>query len=76
MTIFNSKLAFGRTRLLLLQAQTLPDAIPQVGKIQTFSKIAVTFEPIQCTGLQLVLAMARNLSYWLQTLASQFPELI
>ena len=27
--------------------QTLPNATPQVGKIHTFSKIAVTFEPIQ-----------------------------
>ena len=27
--------------------QTLPDATPPVGKIHTFSNIAVTFEPIQ-----------------------------
>ena len=27
--------------------QTLPDATPPVGKIQPFSKIDVTFEPIQ-----------------------------
>ena len=27
--------------------QTLPDAAPPVGKINQFSKIAVTFEPIQ-----------------------------
>ena len=27
--------------------QTLPDATPQVGKIHPFSKIGVTFEPIQ-----------------------------
>ena len=27
--------------------QTLPDATPPVGKIDQFSKIAVTFEPIQ-----------------------------
>ena len=27
-----------------LQAQTLPDATPPIGKINTFSKIAVTFE--------------------------------
>ena len=27
--------------------QTLPDATPPVGKIHPFSKIAVTFEPIQ-----------------------------
>ena len=26
---------------------TLPDATPPVGKIHTFSKITVTFEPIQ-----------------------------
>ena len=30
-----------------LQAQTLPDATPPAGKIHPFSKIAVTFEPIQ-----------------------------
>ena len=27
--------------------QTLPDAAPPAGKIHPFSKIAVTFEPIQ-----------------------------
>ena len=31
--------------------QTLPDATPPVGKIQLFSKIAVTFEPIQFDAL-------------------------
>ena len=30
-----------------LQAQTLPDEAPPVGKIYLFSKIAGTFEPIQ-----------------------------
>ena len=30
-----------------LQAQTLPDEAPPVGKVHPFSKIAVTFEPIQ-----------------------------
>ena len=30
-----------------LQAQTLPNEAPPVGKIYPFSKIAVTFEPIQ-----------------------------
>ena len=29
-----------------LQAQTLPDATPPIGKIHTFSKMAVTFEPM------------------------------
>ena len=29
-----------------LQVQTLPDATPPAGKIHSFSKIAVTFEPI------------------------------
>ena len=29
------------------EGQTLPDATPPVGKIHPFSKIAVTFEPIQ-----------------------------
>ena len=33
--------------LRMLQAQTLPDEAPPVGKINLFSKIAVTFEPIQ-----------------------------
>ena len=37
-----------QTSLLhMVQAQTLPDEAPQVGKIHPFSKIAVTFEPIQ-----------------------------
>ena len=36
-----------KTRLLLmLQAQTLPDATPPIGNIQPFSKIAVAFEPL------------------------------
>ena len=30
-----------------LQVQTLPDEAPPVGKIYLFSKITVTFEPIQ-----------------------------
>ena len=30
-----------------LQAQTLPDAAPPVGKIYPFRKIGITFEPIQ-----------------------------
>ena len=29
-----------------LQAQTLPDATPPVGKINAFSKMAITFEPL------------------------------
>ena len=29
-----------------LQAQTLSDATPSMGKIHLFSKIAITFEPI------------------------------
>ena len=29
------------------EGQILPDAAPPVGKIHPFSKIAVTFEPIQ-----------------------------
>jgi hypothetical protein len=28
-----------------LQAQTLPDEAPPMGKIHPFSKIAITFEP-------------------------------
>ena len=30
-----------------LQAQTLPDATPPLGKIPPFTKIAVTFEPMK-----------------------------
>ena len=33
--------------LRMLQTQTLPDDTPPVGKIHPFSKIAVTFEPVQ-----------------------------
>ena len=29
-----------------LQAQTLPDATPPIGKIHPFIKIAITFEPV------------------------------
>ena len=37
----------GKTSLLRrLQAQTLPDATPPIGKIHPFSKMAVTFEPL------------------------------
>jgi hypothetical protein len=32
--------------LLVVQAQTLPDATPPIGKIHPFSKMAVTFEPL------------------------------
>ena len=36
-----------KTSLLCrLQAQTLPDATPPIGKIHPFSKMAVTFEPL------------------------------
>ena len=42
---------FGERRkkslLRRLQAQTLPNEAPPVGKIYLISKIAVTFEPIQ-----------------------------
>ena len=42
------KTSLQKTSLLhRLQAQTLPDEAPPVGKIFLFSKIAVTFEPIQ-----------------------------
>ena len=37
----------GETSLLRsLQAQTLPDEAPAIGKIHRFSKMAVTFEPL------------------------------
>ena len=29
-----------------LQAQTLPDATPPIGKIYPFTKMALTFEPV------------------------------
>ena len=32
--------------LCRLQAQTLPDATPQIGKISPCTKMAVTFEPV------------------------------
>ena len=32
--------------LLRLQAQTLPDATPPIGKIHPFSKMAVPFKPV------------------------------
>ena len=36
-----------KTNLLCrLQAHTLPDATPPIGKIYHFTKIAVTFEPV------------------------------
>ena len=37
-----------KTNLLRrLQAHTLPDATPQLGRINPFSEISITFEPIQ-----------------------------
>ena len=33
-----------------LQAQTLPDEAPPMGKINPFSNIAVTFEPVMQMG--------------------------
>ena len=38
-----------------LQAQTLPDATPPIGKIHPFSKMAVTFEPLMGFGCPSVL---------------------
>ena len=51
--------------------QTLPDATPPVGKIHQFSKIAVTFEPIQpftCTSRFRISKkkMLINLVLWLE----------
>ena len=34
-----------------LQAQTLPDATPPIGKIYPFTKTAVTFEPVAWRGV-------------------------
>ena len=34
------------TKTSPLQAQTLPNATPPIGKIYPFSKIALTFEPM------------------------------
>ena len=34
------------TFITSLRAQTLPDSPPQIGKIHSFSKIAVIFEPV------------------------------
>ena len=36
-----------------LQAQTLPDEAPPMGKIHPFSKMAVTFEPLMEFGCPL-----------------------
>ena len=42
------QIKFFETSLLrTLQAQTLPDATPPLGKIPLFTKIAVTFEPMK-----------------------------
>ena len=37
---------FKTSLLCRLQAQTLPDEAPPIGKIHRFSKITVTFEPL------------------------------
>ena len=37
---------FKTSLLRRLQAQTLPDEAPPIGKIHRFSKMAVTFEPL------------------------------
>ena len=37
----------GTSLLRRLQAQILPVATPPVGKLHPFSKVSVTFEPIQ-----------------------------
>ena len=40
-----------KTSLLYrLQTQTLPDEAPPMGKIQPFSKIPITFEPVMPCG--------------------------
>ena len=38
---------FKTSLLRRLQAQTLPDATPPIGKIHPFSKMAITFEPLK-----------------------------
>ena len=43
----NFLIAYKTSLLRSLQAQPLPDEAPLVGKIHPFSKIVVTFEPIQ-----------------------------
>ena len=37
-----------------LRAKTLPDASPAIGRIQPFSKTAVTFEPMHCNDAVLI----------------------
>ena len=42
---YRAAVYFQTSLLHRLLAQTLPDATPPIGKIQPFSKMAVTFEP-------------------------------
>ena len=37
----------GDLKVLATQTQTLPDAIPPIGQVHPFSKMAVTFEPLK-----------------------------
>ena len=43
-----------------LQAQTLPNATPPIGKILPFSKIAITFDPIVRFGCPLRLRISKK----------------
>ena len=45
--IQQSMIKLGNKPAAKAAGKTLPDATPPVGKIHSFSKIAVTFEPIQ-----------------------------
>ena len=55
MQLLLKKTIFSKTKLCLvktsplrrLHAQTLPDATPPLGKIEPFTKITVTFEPMK-----------------------------
>jgi hypothetical protein len=42
----NVSIALKTSLLRRLQAQTLPDEAPPIGKIHSFSKMAVTFKPM------------------------------
>ena len=43
-----------------LQAQTLPDAAPPIGKIHPFSKNAVTLEPVWRGGADKIFSQRMN----------------
>ena len=45
-SVLLTKKLLGTSLLRRLQAQTLTDEAPPIGKIQPFSKMTITFEPL------------------------------